>query len=61
MDSSQRALQTNGKLFFFISNLFLNYFPKTEKYSNKKRDVNIDQSAIYYISMDSILQALQTT
>ena len=32
MDSSRRALQTNGKL---ISNSFFNYSPKTEKYSNE--------------------------
>ena len=31
MDSSQRALQTNEKLF---SNSFSNYWPKAEKYSN---------------------------
>ena len=32
IDSSWRALQTNGKFFFQISNSSLNYWPKTEKY-----------------------------
>ena len=37
--------------------MFSNYWPKTEKYSNR---VNIDRSAMYYISMDLTQQALQT-
>ena len=41
--------------FFQISISFSNYWPKTEKYSNR---VNADQSAMYYISMDSTRQAL---
>ena len=56
MDSSQRALQIKGKL-FQISISFSNYWPKIEKYSNR---VNIDRSAMYYISMDETRQALQT-
>ena len=55
MDLSQRALQTNEKLF---SNLFLKFWPKTEKHSNEWRGVNIDQSAMYYISINSTRQAL---
>ena len=49
MDSSQRALQTNWP--------FSSHWPKTKKYSNR---VNIDQSAMYYMSMDLTRQALQT-
>ena len=56
MDSPQQALQTNGEL-FQISISFSNYWPKNEKYSNR---VNIDRSAIFYISMDLPLQALQS-
>ena len=53
MDSSQRALQTNGKFFFkFVLELM------AEKKTN--RGVNIDQSAMFYISMDSPRQALLT-
>ena len=48
MDSSRRALQTNGNL-FWNSNSFLNYWPKINKYSNKLRGVNIDQSAMCII------------
>ena len=40
MDSSEQALQTNGKI-FQISN----FWPKTENFSNEQRGVNIDQSA----------------
>ena len=43
--------------FFQISILFSNYWPKTEKYSNR---VNIDRSAMCYISMDLTRQPLQT-
>ena len=35
MDSSRRALQTIGKFFFLISNLFSNFWPKTEIFSNE--------------------------
>ena len=42
--------------FFHISISFLNYWLETEKYSNR---VNIDRSAMYYISMDLTRQALQ--
>ena len=59
MDSPQQAIQTYGKL-FQISNSFLNYWPKTEKYSNRQRVVNIDQNAMLYILMDLSCQALQT-
>ena len=38
--------------FFQISNSFSNKWPKTEKYSNDVRGVNIDQSAMFFISMD---------
>ena len=59
MDWSQRALQTNGKLFLYFKLVF-ELLPKTEIYSNEYRGVNIDQSAMCYISMDSSRQALQT-
>ena len=51
MDSSQRALQTNGKLFSNIWPKTFFFWPKT---------VNIDQIEISYISMDSSQRALQT-
>ena len=38
---------------------FSNYWPKTEKYSNELQGVNINQSAIYYISINLSRQALQ--
>ena len=41
----------------FFQILISNYCPKTEKFSNR---VNIDRSAMYYISMDLTQQALQT-
>ena len=59
MNSPQRALETDGKFFFQILNSFSNYWPKSKKYSNEYRGVNIDQSAMHYISMDSSRQALQ--
>ena len=47
MDSSQQALQTNGKFFFsnfeFLTEN-LNFFPK------ELRSVNIDQIAMCYVS-----------
>ena len=43
--------------FFQILISFSNYLPITEKYLNH---VNIDQSEMYYISMDLTRQALQT-
>ena len=56
-----KLLQTNGKLFpKKKSNLFLNYWPKTEIFLNEKRGVNIDQIAMFYISMDLSREALQT-
>ena len=60
MDLSQRALQTNGKLFFQISNSFTNFWLKTEIFSKEYQGVNIDQIAMCCISMDSSQQALQT-
>ena len=45
MDFSQRALQTNVKLIFQISNNFSKFCPKNENFSNR---VNIDWSEIYY-------------
>ena len=59
MDLSQRALQTNRKL-FQISNSFSNFWPKTEICSKVQRGVNIDQIAMCCISMDSSQRALQT-
>ena len=47
MDSSQRALQANEEFFFQISNYLSKFWPKTEKYSNEQRGVNIDQSEMY--------------
>ena len=46
--------------FFQISNKFSKFWLKTEKYSNEWGGMNIDQSVMYYISMDLTLQALQT-
>ena len=46
MDSSQRSLQNNGKLF---SNFNFVFKLLAENNSNR---VNIDQSAMYYISME---------
>ena len=57
MDLSQRVPQTNGKLFFQITN----FWPKTKKYSKEWRGVNIDQITMCYISMDSSQRLLQTT
>ena len=52
MDSSQRALQTSGKLFFkFVFELLA---------KNRKIFKPIDQSAMCYTSMDLSRQALQT-
>ena len=48
------------KRFFQISNSLSKFRPKTEKYSNEYRGVNIDQIAMCYISMDLSRQALQT-
>ena len=41
--------------YFQISISFLNYCPKTEKYTNR---VNIDQSAMYCLSMDLTIYKL---
>ena len=59
MDLSQRALQTNGKL-FKILNLFLNDWPKTGKYSKDYLGLNIDQITMCYTSVDLSQRALQT-
>ena len=56
MNSSQRALQTNRKLF---SNFEFVFDFLAENFS-KERGVNIDQIAICHISMDSSQRALQT-
>ena len=48
--------QTNGKLFTNFNFVF-ELLTETEKYSNC---VNMDQSAMCYISMDLTRQALQT-
>ena len=56
MDSYQRPLQTNGKLFSNL-NFALKLLVESQKYLNR---VNIDRSAMYYISMDLTRQALQT-
>ena len=66
MDSSERAQETNGKLFsnfvFVFEILAENrkFSPKTEKYSKEQRGVNIDQIAMFYILMDWSQRALQT-
>ena len=61
MDSSQQALQSNGKFFFSNFELasFWN-FGKSVKYSKELWVVNIDQIAIRYMSMDSSQRDLQT-
>ena len=56
-DLCQRHLQTNKKLFSSVEISFSNYWPKIENYSNR---VNIERSAMCYISIDSTRQALQT-
>ena len=43
-----------------ISNSFLKFWLKTGKHSKVYRGVNIDESAMCYISMDLSLQVLQT-
>ena len=57
MDSSRRALQTNGKLFRISFPIICR---KPKKYSNKERGVNIDQCAMCYISLDLCRRALET-
>ena len=57
MNSSQRALQTNRKLF---SNFEFVFDFLAENFSKEERCVNIDQIAICHISMDSSQRALQT-
>ena len=58
MDSSQQALQTNGNL-LLNSNFFQISGRKPKKYSNEYRGMNIYQSAMCYVSIDSFRQALQ--
>ena len=55
MDSSQRALHTNGKLF---SN-FVFLAENQNKISKEKRGLNINQIAMCYVSMDLSQRALQ--
>ena len=61
MESSQRALQTNGKNFIKFQFRFrIANWLKTEKYSNR---VNIDQAAIYYVSnirLDKLYKLLES-
>ena len=59
MDSSLSALQTNGKLFSNFELVF-KFLGKKQKISKQYRGVNIDQSELYYISMDLTREALQT-
>ena len=60
MDSSQRALQLE-KVFFFKFELVFKFLKKTKNFQkNIAKGVNIDQSEMYYISMDLTRQALQT-
>ena len=56
MDFSRQALQTNGKLF---SNSFSNHWPKKQKIVKGIASVDIDQSAMCYISIYWSRQALQ--
>ena len=61
MDSSQRALQTNEKLFFSTFKLVFEFVAKYRKiFKRIERCVNIDQIAMCYTSMDSSQRALQT-
>ena len=57
---STRQAHKLMKSFSAISNLISNYRLKTEKYLNEKQSGNIDKNAMFYVSMDSIRQALQT-
>ena len=47
--------------FFQISNSFSKYWPKSKKYSNEERGVNIDLSAMYSISMDSSRKQMESS
>ena len=58
MDSSQQALQINGKHFSNFEFVF-DFWPKII-FSKRERGMNIDQSAMCYISMDSSQRDLQT-
>ena len=58
MDLSRQGLQTNGKLFSNFELLAKN--KKIFEWIERERGVNIDQSAMYYLSMDSSRHALQT-
>ena len=59
MDSSQQALQINGKLFSNFEFVF-EFLAENNFFSKKERGMNIDQSAMCYISMDSSQRDLQT-
>ena len=59
MDLSWQALQTNGKS-FQIPNSFLNYWPKTEKYSNEKQIVNIDQISMCQLYINGFVSTSST-
>ena len=58
MDSSQRPLQTYGKLFSNFE-FVLEFLAKNKTFSKGYRGLNIDQIAMCYASMDSFQQALQ--
>ena len=50
MDSSQRALETNGISFIVqISYSFLSFLTENQKFSKDQRVMNIDQIAMFYI------------
>ena len=58
MDLSQRALQTNGKLFPNFESVF-EFSAENRKFSKEWRGVNINQIAMCHISMYSSQRALQ--
>ena len=59
MDLSQWALQTNGKFFFFYFELVFTFLAENKFFSKEWRGVNIDQIAMFNVSMDSSQRALQ--
>ena len=60
MDSLIAFYKLMETFFFNFKFVFDFFWPKTEKISKEYRVVNIDQSAMCYIPMDSSRHAVQT-
>ena len=61
MNLSQRASQSNKKLYFKFQISFRNFDRKPKNIqTNRELGVNIDKSEMCYISMDFTRQGLQT-